>query len=210
MNRPVTDQHFASLVHGALPADEAACVATYLQDLVQAAADNAANDDEPYGREAHLRGRMSALSVCDSLIRWTSGLELEVLVREELRAFEFGYATNIVVEGPPVRLRPDTGRFISLALHELTTNSIKFGMLGSLRGTARLHIGWTLQGDGLTLTWREEAVPVLAPLDARRKGFGQTFIQDILPRQLGSVCTFALLPGGVRCTLRLPASAFSE
>lgn len=179
-----------------------------LRTLVQSAFDSAANDDSPYGRAAHLHGRMQAISCYDRAIDAESGIDLELLARDELRAFQFGYAPGIMVEGPEVRLRPETGRFVALALHELATNSIKFGMLGRCGADAALRVTWAFRNDGLELAWQESGVAVLATLPARRKGFGQTLIEDILPRHLGAACRFTLVPGGVECAILLPAQTF--
>jgi len=75
-------------------------------------------------------------------------------------------------------LRPEAALALYMCAHELTTNSLKYGALGSETGS--VEIGWSLQEDGVVqLVWRERGGPaVSAPT---REGFG-TKLMDRLAR----------------------------
>jgi two-component system CheB/CheR fusion protein len=150
----------------------------------------------------HFLGRLDALArfqVARSVNAGGSS-DLENIIRDELRSFEFD--DRVEVAGPEVALPHDVAEVLGLAIHELTTNAIKFGALSSLDERFRLAIRWTFAHGVLELVWRETGVPVLAsaPIAA---GFGREFIEQALPYQTGAATTFALEPGGLSCTIRL-------
>ena len=70
---------------------------------------------------------------------------------------------RVTIEGPAVWLGGDAVQPVSMALHELTTNAVKYGALSVPEG--RLDIGWTLAPEGnLVLDWAESGrAPGAAP-----------------------------------------------
>jgi two-component sensor histidine kinase len=66
-------------------------------------------------------------------------------------------------EGPRVRMNRLQVRSFSMVLHELATNSARYGALSS--GNGKVMIAWNI-GDGehrlLTLDWQEEGGPAVA------------------------------------------------
>ena len=78
----------------------------------------------------------------------------------------------------PLLLEPATAQSLSLALHELATNAIKYGAWSVAGGRVVLE-GKVLGARGLSLTWRESGgPPVEAPL---RRGFGSLGARDMAP-----------------------------
>jgi two-component sensor histidine kinase len=158
----------------------------------------------------HFRGRFDTIARYQSLLATEPGttIDFECMVRDELQSFQFGDHPQISVTGPPARLAQEAAQVIGLALHELTTNSIKFGALATEGAQAHLDIAWTVAESMLHFEWRETGVAVLAqaPLD---RGFGREFIEDALSYQLGAITNFELRPGGVICAIdvRLDAPA---
>ena len=70
---------------------------------------------------------------------------------------------------------------MALVVHELVTNSAKYGALNDSSGSVRLDV--QMQPDGVAhLSWREEnGPPVQAP---KRRGFGTTIIERSIPFEL--------------------------
>jgi two-component sensor histidine kinase len=94
-----------------------------------------------------------------------------------------------------------------MALHELTTNALKYGALGQKNG--RLSISWRVEAEGgspwIFVDWRESGVETAAASNGPRGvGNGRRLIEDALPYQFGARTTFAIEPDGVRCTIALP------
>ena len=141
-----------------------------------------------------MRDRIMALSRSHDLLvnsDWV-GASLSELVEEHLKPF--GRENQIRIEGPPIRLSANAVQHLGMALHELGTNSAKYGALASDAG--RLEIDWkiTPRPDGLTdlhLTWEERFPPMAGErrFDTSRKGFGTVVLQRVAPQALAGHAT---------------------
>jgi two-component system CheB/CheR fusion protein len=151
---------------------------------------------------AHFDGRLAALARTQRiLVRAGSfDIDLEEMVHEELLAQ--AAPKDITVDGPSVRLSSKAAEALGLALHELAVNAVKYGALAGPEG--RLAITWRMDGQGLVLEWRESGVPAVDSQPAR-SGFGREWIERGMPYQLKASTQLAFLPGGVVCTIALPA-----
>ena len=153
----------------------------------------------------HFQGRL------DSLARYhaemadpgSTGIELEDVVRDELLRVQVLDGDDLTIDGPPIRLGGKSLELMSLAIHELTTNAVKFGAL--YRG-GKLHISWSVEradGHVLTFRWTETAVSPVA-VAPRPHGFGRQLLEEALPYQLGATTSFDLRPGGLACVVTIP------
>lgn len=108
------------------------------------------------------------------------------------------------IEGPEVRLPPKMALAFGMVLHELATNSIKYGALSHSSGSVRVtwHTSGRPPNRWLRLRWMERGGPTVEPPQAR--GFGSRIIEDGLSRELGGEVTLAFEPGGVICNIRAP------
>lgn len=99
---------------------------------------------------------------------------IDPVVRSVLRTFV--QPDRVHVAGPDIVLGPRATMSLSLLLHELATNALKYGALSNDAG--RVHVSWDLVDlDGeveLTLRWREEGGPAVS--EPRSKGFGSRLI----------------------------------
>ena len=96
-----------------------------------------------------------------------------------------------------------------MALHELTTNAVKYGALGQKSG--RLHVQWRVQEESgspwIAVDWKESGVETAQPpSEPRGIGNGRRLIENALPYQFRARTTFAIEPDGVHCTIALPLS----
>jgi two-component sensor histidine kinase len=101
------------------------------------------------------------------------GVDLKQLVRAELEAF----SKRASVKGVSVLLSPQQAQNFTLALHELATNSAKYGSLS--KNTGKVEVSWTIKpnpsGSVLKFRWQESGGPrVNAPT---RQGFGTQLIK---------------------------------
>jgi two-component system CheB/CheR fusion protein len=120
---------------------------------------------------------------------------------------------RVSIEGPAgVPLRSATVQTLALALHELTTNAVKYGALSQHEG--RLRVAWQVvaSSDGderLQVDWRESGVADMpdAGAPARGGGYGRELIERALPHQLGAKTSYALEPDGVHCTIEVAIPA---
>ncbi|WP_447909583.1 HWE histidine kinase domain-containing protein [Brevundimonas bullata] len=131
---------------------------------------------------------------------------LQALIDAEAAAFvdERG---RINLEGEPVLLNPNAYSTMALVLHELVTNSNKYGSLSTQDG--RVVIGWSRNAArDLIMEWREIGGPPVTP--PTRQGFGTTIISRSVPYDLGGSADVAYEPGGVHAVFRIPARHLSE
>src|SRR6201997_1152099 len=100
-----------------------------------------------------VEGRISALARVHTILSLSSwqGAEIGKLVDEELAPYTTG--DQIAFGGADIQLQPATAQTLALALHELVTNSAKYGALSTLSG--RLSLTWEVQADTLMLAWEE-------------------------------------------------------
>ena len=62
-----------------------------------------------------------------------AGVNLEDMIREELLA-QAAQESQIDVEGPEVSLSPKAAEVLTLSIHELATNAVKYGALSASEG----------------------------------------------------------------------------
>ena len=152
--------------------------------------------------------RLKALSRAQGLLsRFGSDtVEVGALVRAELAAHTDADPPKVVVSGPDVHLTARQVQNFALALHELTTNAVKYGALKGVDG--ELAVDWTVQRDPkarrwLCLTWTESGVAV-PPETVTRRGYGRELIENALSYALQARTTYELGRDGVRCRIELP------
>ena len=107
---------------------------------------------------------------------------LKELIRNECMAYAQNFGDRIRVDGPDAYLKPEAFTAIALVIHELLTNSVKYGAISDSSGVIDLNIA-ECPGGGIDLHWRESGGPaVQAP---SRRGFGSTIIERSIPYELG-------------------------
>jgi two-component system CheB/CheR fusion protein len=133
-------------------------------------------------------GRVHALSIAYSLLSdesWQT-VQLRDLLMEELKPFLAEDRGNIQLEGPAVALEPRAALALGMAVHELTTNAVKYGALSAPGG--KVHVGWnldsTIKGNQLALEWLESGGPPVAAPATR--GFGMTLMKALLAGPAGA------------------------
>jgi two-component sensor histidine kinase len=152
-----------------------------------------------------LDGRLAALARTQlAFSRGVDAVELEDIIRDEMVAGAVREA-QFTLDGPAVRLRSEAAESLALALHELTTNAIRYGALSEPDGS--LSVLWRVKkaeaGRRLSLEWRESGVRAVA-MNPARNGFGRELIERGLPCDLGADTSLEFAPGGVRACIALP------
>ncbi len=152
----------------------------------------------------HLIGRLQAMGRTQSTLTRTPGrnVDLAELVREELLVHAV-QPDQCLVDGPEIALSPHAAEIVTLAIHELATNSIKYGALGD---TGYIRIIWGIEDRGdkpwLALRWQERAQ--LRKTRQNRKGFGRKLIEERVPYELQGTGRFTVHDTGVLVELEFP------
>jgi two-component sensor histidine kinase len=147
--------------------------------------------------------RLQALARANrALVRsnW-GGVDLNQLVRTELEVF----SKRASISGVSVLLSPQHAQNFTLALHELATNSAKYGALSNTTG--KVQVSWTIEpdqsGSVLKFRWQESGgPPVCRPT---RQGFGSRLLKGIF-----SDVSLEYPVEGLRCEIEVHLVAASR
>ena len=152
---------------------------------------------------AAVEGRIHALAQAHTLLsetRW-QGADLARLVGEELAPYRSDEASRVTIGGPTIVLPAEKAQNVALGLHELATNSAKYGALSV--DTGSLNVSWKLERGMLILQWQESRGPaVMAPAT---QGFGTKIMNATIRHQMGGNVLWDWRPTGLHCTLQIPA-----
>lgn len=136
----------------------------------------------------------------DLLVRgdWRE-VDLDELVRRQL-GFLGEDLGQFEICGPSAALSAPAAEAIGMAVHELATNSLKYGALSVPAGT--VTIGWEIDrpAAGLHLWWRESGGPSVRQPESR--GFGTTLIAELPRRRLNAEVVLDYAPRGLQWALR--------
>jgi two-component system, chemotaxis family, CheB/CheR fusion protein len=151
----------------------------------------------------HLAARVGALGRA-SLASIAAGMDLESLVLDELLVHRV-HRAGIPVSGPPVRLNAKAGELMSLVIHELATNSVKFGALSQSQIGLRV-VWWFTDSSAsrLHFEWAESGVRI-APGARHKPGFGSLVVKRLIARELDGEGKMLFLSEGVLCAIEFPA-----
>ncbi|MGN8094119.1 GAF domain-containing protein [Methylobacterium sp. 22177] len=131
----------------------------------------------------------------------------ELLIAElltvEAAAYLGAKADRVVLDGVDVLLEPQAFTTMALVVHELMTNSAKYGALSDSGG--RVDVRWERDGfDSLVVHWTETGGPaVKAPT---RRGFGSTIIERSVPYELKGEAEVRYALTGLAARLSIPAA----
>lgn len=150
-------------------------------------------------------GRLASLAVTHNLLtrtHWENASLAEVV-----RAVMEGCSCDVGcyrAAGPAVILKPAQCISLSMALHELCVNALKYGALSQPGGGVDLH--WEVlsgsEHQHLKLTWREHDGPaVSAPM---HRGFGSMMVEKALAYELNGNASIDFRPTGIVCTIETP------
>lgn len=147
-----------------------------------------------------ITGRLGALALAqDSLFR-TSWEEAEIhdVVDGALRPHRAD-EEQIRVGGPSLTLTAQQSLGLALALHELSTNAVKYGAMSVPQG--RVDVSWTLSAAGVfAFDWNESGGPPVVP--RARSGFGSRLMERIVPSYFAGESMIAFDASGLRYHLR--------
>ncbi len=102
-------------------------------------------------------------------------------------------ASQVSASGDAVDLNPQQVLGLSLALHELGTNAVKYGSLSSKNG--RVDIRWTNALGRFHLEWREAGGPEV--LKSSAPGFGSTILTKVVGGYFEGETTLTFEPEGL-------------
>ncbi len=169
--------------------------------MVQSLARQSFISEVETGGLASFSDRLLALSRAHDLLTERTWLDAD-LVDVVARTLE-PYGDQARRSGPSVLLAPNAAVTLSMVLHELATNAVKYGALSAPSG--RIEVIWNVHSDGrLTVVWRERGGPSVAP--PAKSGFGARLIDASIRHEFGGTIQTDYLASGLVCSMTLPLS----
>jgi two-component sensor histidine kinase len=153
-----------------------------------------------------LTDRLMALGRAQELVRPVPGRKNEAALLGDLISIllapydEKGATVRIRVSVPKMNVGEASSTALALVIHELATNSAKYGALSLASGT--LDVSCNANDDEVVVTWTERGGPPIAA-PARLEGFGSKLVHRSMSNQLGGAIAFDWSEEGVVVTLRM-------
>lgn len=162
----------------------------------------------PLSNELH--GRILALGRAHDFVRPDTpddGSELgkrslKGMIVHLLEAYQSGATGRIAINGPDLAIDDRSATPLALFVHELATNSAKYGALSCSEGQVDIDIE---TGESVRLRWADHGGPRIDV--ATRSGFGSRLIEMSIGRQLGGTVDWDWDPAGLRVTATVPLAS---
>jgi two-component sensor histidine kinase len=174
-----------------------------VQALVGATGRSTGSFDEFY---RSFSNRIASLAKTHNLLTedyWQTASLREIAVNE-LKPFAESRQPRFMLIGPHVELSADLAVPVGMALHELTTNAVRYGALSVPAGYVRVQ--WSVsENEGirkLHLEWSEFGGPPVS--EPQHQGFGTTLLQRVLPMQCHAEVEVRYDPEGLRFRMNAP------
>ncbi|TGD65645.1 hypothetical protein EYC08_07105 [Tabrizicola sp. WMC-M-20] len=184
----------AAMTHQTLLVREMAHRAGNMLQLVNSIAGQTLNNAaDPKAARHSFSERLSALARSNYIVSrggWSSTRFAE-LVTEALKPF----GDRIVASGRDVLLHPDLCFDMGLVLHELATNSMKYGTLGRTDGV--IYLNWAYRADNegtrmFSFDWSDPGSSV--PAASQGTGFGSKLVQALIEQKWRGAVTIGSAP----------------
>jgi len=154
-----------------------------------------------------LCGRLMSLARTQSLLTrgGNAGVCLRGMIEEEVSAQMPG--TGLCeLHGEDVLLPPKAAEVLSLAIHELASNALRYG--AAARAAGRIEVSWHLQVQDaepwLGLHWCERHADVEGWEMPRQRGLGRALIEQRVPYELAGSGELHFGPQGLDAWIRFP------
>jgi two-component sensor histidine kinase len=158
--------------------------------------------------------RLTALGRAHDLVRPLPGHEGKAaligdLISVLVAPYDDGgaFAGRIRVSVPRMSVGESTATTLALIVHELATNSLKYGALSSTKGT--LDISGSDTDDELEIRWVERGGPVVHP-QTNGQGFGRNMVARSVAGQLGGSITYDWSEAGLAVALVMRKERLSK
>ncbi|HVY90943.1 MAG TPA: HWE histidine kinase domain-containing protein [Hyphomonadaceae bacterium] len=181
---------------------------------IQAVAAQTFRNAEDLGQaQANFSSRIMALARANDLLtgeNW-EGASLSDIVAAASVALGGNEPGRFSASGPVIRLSPKAALSLSMAMHELGTNAVKYGALSNAEG--RINVSWSVARDAggremMRIEWREsDGPPVTHP---SRRGFGSRLVERGLAGELGGDVQLNFEPSGVVCVIQAPMDLYKD
>lgn len=117
------------------------------------------------------------------------------------------FSGRIRVSVPRMRVGDSSTTIFAMIIHELATNSLKYGALSVEDGL--LDVSCSARDEAVTIVWTESGGPSVAP-PAKPPGYGSRLIERSVTGHLGGVITYHWAPAGLIVTLNISPDRLAQ
>jgi two-component sensor histidine kinase len=173
-----------------------------IQGIARQTAESASSTPEFLSR---FNGRIFSLSRAHDILTdadWR-GARIFDLVQSQIALYAGDRMASVVLEGENSFLRPNAAQYVGLALHELTTNAIKYGALS--RDDGMIAVRFEQSPASATvhrLSWQETSSAEMREPSGR--SFGLLMLTEVVPISVSGTAALTFRPEGVRYELDIP------
>jgi two-component sensor histidine kinase len=163
---------------------------------------------------SQLINRLTALGRAHDLVRPLPGEQGKTALLGDIFAvllapYDDGgaFAGRIRIAVPRMGVGRDTATALSLVVHELATNSVKYGALSAETGT--LDVSGSMVGEDVEICWTEQGGPdVIAPRNA--DGYGSDLVRQTIEGQLGGSVAYDWSKSGAVVKIQMSGRLLAE
>ncbi|MEM1233768.1 MAG: GAF domain-containing protein [Pseudomonadota bacterium] len=134
-----------------------------------------------------------------------SNTDLQTLTTKLLRAYLLD--GHLSIAGPEVTVGEKAAVQIALALHEISTNAVKYGALSVPEG--RVHLTWEEDGDRLALSWNESGHAWTAGVETGQ-GFGSRLLDLAIRASLAGTVETHVTPTSFSVQIEVPRASLEH
>ena len=157
-----------------------------------------------------LTNRLTALGRAHDLVRPLPGHQGKAALLGDLLAIllspyeDMGaFSGRIRVAVPRMGVGENAATTLALVIHELATNSVKYGALSSDVGT--LDVSGSLEGEELKIAWMERGGPTIE-IPTTPRGYGSRLVDRSMEGQLGGSIRYTWEADGLNVALTIKAA----
>ncbi|WP_426122977.1 sensor histidine kinase [Pararhizobium sp. PWRC1-1] len=160
-----------------------------------------------------LTQRLTALGRAHDLVRPLPGKQGNAALLGDLFTVllapyddEAAFAGRIRVAVPRMGVGEGAATGLALVIHELATNSLKYGALSVREGT--LDVSGIMIGEDVQVVWTEQGGPEVSAPEGK-SGYGSKLLDRTMSGHLGGTITYEWSSSGALITLRLNGNRLS-
>jgi two-component sensor histidine kinase len=172
-----------------------------IQGIARQTAESASSTQQFVGR---FNGRIFSLSRAHDVLTdadWR-GARIFDLVRSQIALYAESRLPAVKMEGENGFLRPNAAQYVGLALHELTTNALKYGALSREEGRVDVRFERVAGSDFYRFSWRERSSAEIR--EPKVRSFGLMMLTDVVPTSVSGSAELAFPSTGLAYELTIP------
>lgn len=153
-----------------------------------------------------LENRLISLADTHSILsinKWLP-INFETILEKEFKAFVRSNTDAYTLTGDPLIISPERVQIMTMAVHELVTNAIKYGALSVPKGSVHIHI--LQEKDMCHITWEEKNGPKFSHNTDPSGGFGSFLLTRVIAGELKAKTSLEIKPEGLVFSLKFVPS----